>query len=295
MICLKCDNEEFRLKPNARVLQEYRHESMWINTPVMECTKCGWEGLGTKQIDEMMVRCKMAYIERRLQRLRLSAVNRFIEFISHHGRGFFQGGQEARQVSKMHMDAEGFLFWHDFYQGRQTKLVGSASDWVETISHGSGLRHFIQWLRDYILNREQLPVEFCKSWGYEADADLVIAKGRELKIVRADNSNPVPSMPYSSSDMRNTLTKRGWRGSLIGYWRKGNTRCVSIIDAWNIEFPPLTSELTSLLTVLESDYNHPWPAEDIGTQVHREAVLVKIQDVLDGQNGRSTKPVEKSI
>ena len=165
MICLKCDNEEFRLKPNARVLQEYRHESMWINTPVMECTKCGWEGLGTKQIDEMMVRCKMAYIERRLQRLRLSAVNRFIEFISHHGRGFFQGGQEARQVSKMHMDAEGFLFWHDFYQGRQTKLVGSASDWVETISHGSGLRHFIQWLRDYILNREQLPVEFCKSWG----------------------------------------------------------------------------------------------------------------------------------
>lgn len=294
MICLKCDNEEFRLKPQGRVMQEYRHEEMWVITPVMECTKCGWVALGDKQADELIIQCKMAYIERRLQRLRLSAVNRFIEFISQHGRGFFQGGNEDRQLSKMTMAADGTLSWHDCFQGRQTKLVGTASDWSTTISHGSGLRHFIQWLRDFVLNREQLPVEFCRSWGYEADTDLVIAKGRELKIVRADNRNPVPSLPYSSSETQAILIKRGWRGSLVGYWRKGNTRCITITDAWNIEFPKLDSQVTGLLTLLEADYDHAWPAEDSGTMKHREAVLAKIRDIQESYNGCSTKPVEKS-
>jgi len=64
MICLKCENEEFVLKPDAVVEQEFRGETFNVVSPVMECTQCGWQSLAEGQMDELGRRTSDAYREK---------------------------------------------------------------------------------------------------------------------------------------------------------------------------------------------------------------------------------------
>jgi putative zinc finger/helix-turn-helix YgiT family protein len=64
MICLKCDNEEFALKSDALVEQEFRGERITVASPVMVCKKCGWQTLIEGQMDELGRRTSDAYRER---------------------------------------------------------------------------------------------------------------------------------------------------------------------------------------------------------------------------------------
>jgi putative zinc finger/helix-turn-helix YgiT family protein len=61
MLCLRCKNEEFLLKDDAVIEQEFRKEAFKIQTPAMECTKCGWTTLHLNQIDELRRRTADAY------------------------------------------------------------------------------------------------------------------------------------------------------------------------------------------------------------------------------------------
>lgn len=60
MICLKCDNEEFRAG-EAEILQEFKGDSLQVLTPVMVCTQCGWHTVGNDQIDELRNRTADVY------------------------------------------------------------------------------------------------------------------------------------------------------------------------------------------------------------------------------------------
>jgi uncharacterized protein with PIN domain len=54
MICLRCNNEEFKRNENALVEQEVRGKTFKVKTTVMECTKCGWQALTDGMVDEFI-------------------------------------------------------------------------------------------------------------------------------------------------------------------------------------------------------------------------------------------------
>ena len=65
MMCFQCDNEdEFDLKPDADIEQEYKGHTLWIKTPVMVCRKCGWQMLADGQLDLLLKATKKAYEEK---------------------------------------------------------------------------------------------------------------------------------------------------------------------------------------------------------------------------------------
>ena len=45
MICLKCDREDFTLKPDAVIEQVFRAETFKVTAPAMVCNHCGWQAL----------------------------------------------------------------------------------------------------------------------------------------------------------------------------------------------------------------------------------------------------------
>jgi len=61
MICLKCENEDFVLKPDAEVEQEFRGETFNVVSPVMVCKHCGWRTLAEGQMDELGRRASDAF------------------------------------------------------------------------------------------------------------------------------------------------------------------------------------------------------------------------------------------
>ena len=61
MICLRCNNEEFAVKPDAELEQEFRGETMKVVTPAMACTNCGWITIGPGQLDELRRRTADRY------------------------------------------------------------------------------------------------------------------------------------------------------------------------------------------------------------------------------------------
>jgi putative zinc finger/helix-turn-helix YgiT family protein len=61
MICLKCKNEDFLLRPDAVVEQEFRGETFNVVSPVVECEHCGWRALAEGQMDELGRRTSDAF------------------------------------------------------------------------------------------------------------------------------------------------------------------------------------------------------------------------------------------
>lgn len=64
MICLRCDNEEFKEKPEAVVEQEFRGETLKVQSPMMACTRCGWLTADVTQLEELRRRTADAYREK---------------------------------------------------------------------------------------------------------------------------------------------------------------------------------------------------------------------------------------
>ena len=61
MICLKCESDDFELKPAAVVEQEFRGETFHVQTPLMECRHCHWQTLADGQMQELGRRTADAY------------------------------------------------------------------------------------------------------------------------------------------------------------------------------------------------------------------------------------------
>lgn len=61
MICLQCDNEEFLPKQDAVIEQEFRGDTLRIQTPASVCSKCGWTTVDLQQADELRKRTADAY------------------------------------------------------------------------------------------------------------------------------------------------------------------------------------------------------------------------------------------
>jgi putative zinc finger/helix-turn-helix YgiT family protein len=61
MICLSCDNEEFRLHQNAVIEQEFKDDVFQVETPAFACTKCGRLTLDIDTADELRRRTADAY------------------------------------------------------------------------------------------------------------------------------------------------------------------------------------------------------------------------------------------
>ena len=65
MMCFRCDNEdEFDIKEDADVEQEYKGHTLWIKTPVTVCRKCGWFMLADGQLDALVKATKKVYEEK---------------------------------------------------------------------------------------------------------------------------------------------------------------------------------------------------------------------------------------
>ncbi len=64
MICLRCEREEFKLKPQAVIEQQYKGEMLKVATPAMECAACGWVTIGIEQVEELLRNTKLEYASR---------------------------------------------------------------------------------------------------------------------------------------------------------------------------------------------------------------------------------------
>jgi hypothetical protein len=60
MICFKCKGEEF-VTQTASIRQEFRDEQLDVTAPVCVCSTCGWQTLGSGQLDELRKRTADAY------------------------------------------------------------------------------------------------------------------------------------------------------------------------------------------------------------------------------------------
>src|SRR5438876_4143970 len=61
MICLRCNNETFTEAPNAVIEQEFKGETLKVQTPALACAKCGWITLDPAHADELRRRTADAY------------------------------------------------------------------------------------------------------------------------------------------------------------------------------------------------------------------------------------------
>ena len=64
MICFLCSCEEFNVKTDAVVVQEYKGITLEVPSPTMVCKKCGWETLGRGQVDALLSATKKCYVEK---------------------------------------------------------------------------------------------------------------------------------------------------------------------------------------------------------------------------------------
>jgi putative zinc finger/helix-turn-helix YgiT family protein len=61
MICLRCNNETFVEAPNAVIEQEFKGETLHVQTPALACSNCGWITLDPARADELRRRTADAY------------------------------------------------------------------------------------------------------------------------------------------------------------------------------------------------------------------------------------------
>lgn len=63
MLCLRCHNETFSIKLDAMIEQEFKGQTVRVNSPVMACDKCGWITIGDGQVAELFRLTKEAYAD----------------------------------------------------------------------------------------------------------------------------------------------------------------------------------------------------------------------------------------
>jgi putative zinc finger/helix-turn-helix YgiT family protein len=97
MICLRCNSEEFDVKPDTEMEQEFRGEMIKVTAPAMECVKCGWRTLALDQADELRKRTADAY--RRKHRLltseQIKAVRRVLRMSQRQFAEFLRVGEAS--------------------------------------------------------------------------------------------------------------------------------------------------------------------------------------------------------
>lgn len=114
--------------------------------------------------------------QQRVEKIRL-----LIEEIAATGRKFFR--IEGR-LAAIGFDEKGLLWWTDEWDQKRCCISrGKWSDWGNKIHHGSGLRMFIQYVRDFILKENHIPDSCFDHWGYESEIQKVIDRGYSLGIV----------------------------------------------------------------------------------------------------------------
>lgn len=58
--CPACDDGEFKIQ-DSDTCQEFRGETLHINTPMCVCQRCGFQVLAEGQLDELVLRTHAAY------------------------------------------------------------------------------------------------------------------------------------------------------------------------------------------------------------------------------------------
>lgn len=61
LICLRCNREDFVIKPDAIFEQVFKGETLKVESPGMICQHCGYVALGAGQLDELRKRTADAY------------------------------------------------------------------------------------------------------------------------------------------------------------------------------------------------------------------------------------------
>jgi putative zinc finger/helix-turn-helix YgiT family protein len=61
MNCLRCDCEQFDIKSDAVIEQEFKGELLKVTTPAMVCSKCGWTTVAPDELDELRKNTADAY------------------------------------------------------------------------------------------------------------------------------------------------------------------------------------------------------------------------------------------
>ena len=61
MFCLRCDNQEFVVKLDAVIEQEFRGELLKVQTPALACAKCGLLTVDAERTEELRRRTADAY------------------------------------------------------------------------------------------------------------------------------------------------------------------------------------------------------------------------------------------
>jgi putative zinc finger/helix-turn-helix YgiT family protein len=61
MICLRCDNDKFVAAPDAVIEQEFKGDTLKVQTPALACCNCGWIALDADHADELRKRTADAY------------------------------------------------------------------------------------------------------------------------------------------------------------------------------------------------------------------------------------------
>jgi putative zinc finger/helix-turn-helix YgiT family protein len=87
MICLRCDNQEFVDKPDAVIEQQFRGETLHVQTPALACTQCGWLTVDATRTDELRRRTADAY-RRKHGLLTSDAIKAFREVLDMNQREF---------------------------------------------------------------------------------------------------------------------------------------------------------------------------------------------------------------
>jgi hypothetical protein len=144
-----------------------------------ECEKCGKTFLWSV---EMIVKYSTEKIQRFNLGQRIEIVNNFVKFLHDaSGMRFYHKGIYANLFVK-----QGVPYWVDEYSGKEVKLKGGFNDWHNKICHGSGVRCFIEYLRDFALYERLIPICIFEHWGMsEEQQEKVLTEGRRVGILES--------------------------------------------------------------------------------------------------------------
>ena len=174
MLCFVCNGTQFH-NSVEQIEQEYQGRTLLVYTQVSKCNKCGWITLGANQANYLI---RATAMTNKTETERLAIANAYLEYVSKLGCKLFQmDGNLSRLTTK-----NGEYIWVDCWENRKTTLKGEASDWVNSLRHGMGIRTFIQVLRDFVKTGKQLQPGIVKHWGYGEDTKTIIQKGQDLGI-----------------------------------------------------------------------------------------------------------------
>lgn len=128
---------------------------------------------------------------------RVDVANRFLEIVSQHGRGFF--GYEDR-VSRFELDARGRVWFIDSYN--QRRIYTHRWDWGRRFSEGGTLLALCKALRDFVMERDELPLRHLGPWPETLCGGDLWDYGDSMATVRRECAELLSPQPTGTEERR---------------------------------------------------------------------------------------------